>query len=117
MIDCRVLIIDDDDDTCESLATALADAGFQVEQASDSNAALQRFSGGERFDVVLLDVHLPGPSCEETLARLKSTGARVVVVTADSSARVVGLARQARLLRKPMDLDELEAVVKEACAA
>jgi two-component system sensor histidine kinase RpfC len=117
MIDCRVLIIDDDHDTRESLATALTDAGFHVEESPDAAAALRRVDAGEKFDVALLDVHLPGPSVEETLARLKGSGARVVVVTADGSARVLHLARQAKLLRKPMDLDELEQAVKEACAA
>jgi DNA-binding response OmpR family regulator len=117
MIDCRVLIIDDDADTRESLATALTDAGFQVEQAPDGETALRRLDRGEKFDVALLDVHIPGPSCEETLARLKDSGARVVVVTADATARVISLAQQAKLLRKPMDLDELEEAVKEACAA
>lgn len=117
MADCKVLIIDDDEDTRESLATALADAGFLVEQAADANVALRRIQNGEEFDVALLDVHVPGPSSEEMLRRLKMADVKVVLVTADSSARLMELARQARLLRKPMALEELEAAVKEACAA
>jgi len=117
MVECRVLIIDDDQDTRESLATALEDAGFCVDQVADGAAALRRFEKGERFDVALLDVHMPGPSSEEMLARLKDAGARVIVITADSSARMMHLARQAKLLRKPMELEELESAVKEACAA
>jgi DNA-binding NtrC family response regulator len=117
MADCKVLIIDDDDDTRESLATALADAGFLVEQAEDANVALRRIEDGEEFDVALLDVHVPGPSSEETLRRLKAADVNVIIVTADSSARLIDLARQARLLRKPMALEELEEAVKEACAA
>lgn len=117
MMDCRVLIIEDDTDSRESLANALEDAGFSVEQAANGDTALERFRNGERFDVALLDVHLPGPPTEEMLARLQGAGARVIVLSADSSARVLALARQAKLLRKPLDLDELEAAVKEACAA
>ena len=117
MVDCRVLIIDDDQDTRESLAIALEDAGFSVEQVADGAAALRRYEQGDTFDVALLDVHMPGPSSEEMLARLQDAGARVIVITADSSARMIHLARQARLLRKPMDLEELESAVKEACAA
>lgn len=114
---CRVLIIEDDDDTRDSLASALTDAGFQVEQAADGNSAMRRLDQGQQFEVALVDVHLPGPSCEQMIARMQSEGIRVIVVTADSSARVLRLAEQAKLLRKPMELEELEAAVKEACAA
>lgn len=114
---CRVLIIEDDDDTRDSLATALTDAGFQVEQAADGHGAMRRLGQGEKFDVALVDVHLPGPSCEQMIARMQSDGIRVIVVTADGSARVLRLAEQAKLLRKPMELHELEVAVKEACAA
>ena len=114
---CRVLIIEDDDDTRESLAIALADAGFQVEQAADGRSVQRRLGQGEKFDVALVDVHLPGPSCEEMIGRMQSEGIRVILVTGDTSARVLRLAQQAKLLRKPMALQDLEAAVKEACAA
>ncbi len=65
MTDCRVLIVEDDVDTRETLATALSDAGFLVEQAGDGAQALARSSAGERIDVILLDVHLPDMKAAE----------------------------------------------------
>ena len=47
----------------------------------------------------------------------KAADVNVIIITADSSARLMDLARQAKLLRKPMALEELEEAVKEACAA
>jgi len=38
-------------------------------------------------------------------------------LTGDSSARLVQFARSAKLLAKPIDLDQLEKAVEEACAA
>ena len=40
----------------------------------------------------------------------------VILLTADSSARVLRFALDAKLLQKPVGLDELETAVKEACA-
>ena len=115
--ECKVLVVDDDADTREALAIALSDAGFLVEQANDGERALERIDEDGDPDVILLDLHMPGVDGAEFLARAKATGARVIVLTGDSSARLTQFAREAKLLVKPIDLDQLEAAVKEACAA
>jgi DNA-binding response OmpR family regulator len=53
----------------------------------------------------------------EFLERARGTRARVIVLTGEASGRVLSLARNAKVLSKPIDLDLLEAAVKEACAA
>jgi DNA-binding response OmpR family regulator len=53
----------------------------------------------------------------QVLEKLRGCGSRVILMTADSSARVLQFARDAKLLQKPVGLEELEAAVKEACAA
>jgi ActR/RegA family two-component response regulator len=48
---------------------------------------------------------------------MRASQTRVIVLTGDASARVIRFARSATLLAKPIDLDQLEKAVREACAA
>ena len=114
---CKVLIIDDDEDTREALLDAMRDAGFLVEAVATAAAALRKIDEGDDPDVILLDLRMPGMDGTEFLERTRDGRARVIVLTGDGSARLLRFARAAKLLPKPVDLDELEAAVKEACAA
>jgi DNA-binding response OmpR family regulator len=114
---CRVLVVDDDADTREALADALSYAGYLVEQAAGGREALELISRSGIPDVILLDVHMPDIGGEQVLEQLRGQKARIVLMTADTSARVLQFARDAKLVHKPVGLDELEAAVKEACAA
>ncbi len=115
--ECKVLVVDDDRDTREALASALEDAGFLVEQACGGHEAIAHIADKGAPDVILLDLHMPGMDGGQVIEKLRGSASRVVLLTADSSARVLKFARDAKLLRKPVGLDELEAAVKEACAA
>jgi CheY-like chemotaxis protein len=117
MSECKILIVDDDSDTRDALAEALADAGFLVEQAATGAQALERIEARGGFDVILLDLRMPGMDGAQFLERTRESPARVIILTGDSSARLVRFARDAKLLAKPIDLEQLEAAVKEACAA
>jgi two-component system OmpR family response regulator len=113
--------VDDDKDLREALAEALTCAGMLVDQATDGKEALERTMSGEAPDVILLDMHMPGIDGASLLERLRKTPggykARVILLTGDTSARMRRFASEATLLHKPVDLDELEAAVKDACAA
>ena len=116
-VECNVLIVDDDKDTREALADALTDAGFHVEQASSGKQALERMEKQGEPDVLLLDLRMPDMDGAQLVERMYGSRTRVIVLTGDSSARLVLFARSAKLLAKPIDLDQLEKAVDEACAA
>jgi DNA-binding response OmpR family regulator len=115
--ECRVLVVDDDTDTREALTEALTGAGFLVEQARGGHEALLQIGAKGPPDVILLDLFMPEMNGEELLEKLRGCKSRVIVLTGDSSTRLLSFANEAKLLRKPVGLDELEAAVKEACAA
>src|SRR4051812_8385744 len=55
----RVLVIDDDPDIRRMITFALSDEGFQIEEASDGNAALDLLDR-RHADVILLDMKMSG---------------------------------------------------------
>jgi DNA-binding response OmpR family regulator len=89
----RVLVVDDDANIRQVLRLYLERDGHRVEEAVDGSTALDLAAEG-RFDLVLLDVMLPGIDGLEVCRRLRdSTETPIVLLTARSgdADKVVGL--------------------------
>lgn len=86
MIDekCRILYVDDHDDSAEMLKLILADADYEVETARSIEQALQ-MAGQRAFDLYVLDKRLPDGSGLELLKQLNALTPDVpcVVYTGD----------------------------------
>ncbi len=108
----RVLLVEDDDDLAEVLASALVDLGFEVARVADGEEGLYRAAEWP-WDAIILDLMLPGLEGMEVLRRLRATSSvPVLVLTArDSLAdRVRGLDKGADdYVVKPVALPELAA--------
>jgi CheY-like chemotaxis protein len=115
----RVLVIDDDLDGMQSLATLFRHMGHEVEFAINGYAAL-RIATAFRPDVVLLDLGLPGLDGFEVCRQIKAAPglahARVIAVTAYAGdehrvrARAAGCEMH---IVKPYDPGYVLAVVNE----
>lgn len=68
----RVLIIDDDDGCRELLAACLVPMGCAVAQADNGRDGMERFESGG-WDVVLMDLNMPGMSGFEVLEKIRET--------------------------------------------
>src|SRR2546428_9922937 len=101
---CKVLIVDDDLDTREALSDALSEAGFAVEQEPTGAQALEHIERQGQPDVILLDLRMPGMDGAQFLERIQDLRARVTLLTADSSARLLRLAPHGKLIANPPDL-------------
>src|SRR5664280_2839186 len=66
-----VLVVDDDAQVCGLLVALLRPRGYQVETAASAEEAQERLKT-LRPDVLLLDLHLPGKSGQDVLARLRA---------------------------------------------
>jgi len=68
----RVLLIEDDLDVRRTIARMVRSLGPEVETAEHGPAAIERYEAGERFDLVVSDVVMPGgisgPQLVDTLA-------------------------------------------------
>jgi two-component system, OmpR family, response regulator MprA len=107
----NVLVVDDDFAIRESLDRSLRANGYDVELANDGTEAL-RAIGGAPFDVVVLDVLMPGRDGIDVCRTLRAAGNRVpiLILTARDtvSDRVAGLEAGADdYLVKPFALEEL----------
>ncbi len=77
----RLLLIDDEEVVREMVTEVLTHEGMEVVVAGEGERGLQLFGEhGDGFDVVLLDLSMPGLSGEETFARLSQRAPDVPVV-------------------------------------
>ena len=78
----KILVIEDDADINKLLVYILNNAGYEAVSAYSGSEAMLRF-GMEEYDLVLMDLMLPGMSGEEVLEELRKTsGAPVIVISA-----------------------------------
>jgi two-component system KDP operon response regulator KdpE len=75
----RILLVDDESAIRRALRPPLLELGFQVVEASRGEEALQMLRGGG-FDVVLLDVNMPGIGGIETLRRIRAFAPRLPIL-------------------------------------
>jgi len=114
----RVLVVDDDQGVRYTLREILEAAGFEVDEASDGEAALARFSAAPA-DLVITDLRMPKLDGMGLLARLRQSAPllKVVLITAHGSERQAVAAMKAGAFdyfRKPFEMDELLVVVRRA---
>lgn len=87
----RLLIVDDSKINRMVARALLASYEMVIEEAEDGNAALRRIADGEDFDLMFLDVHMPGLDGPATLQRLRNEhpvwrARPVIALTADAMA-------------------------------
>lgn len=109
----KLLLVEDDADLSLALSRAMARRGHECTECHDGLDAL-RMLQRTMFDVVVLDLTIPGADGLTVLSRLRGRGDHmpVLVLTARGAVgdRVAGLNAGADdYLAKPFDLDELEA--------
>jgi DNA-binding response OmpR family regulator len=111
----RILVVEDEEDIAEGVRARLASEGYQVEVSHDGPEAL-RSAAGERPDLVVLDLMLPGMDGLEVCRELqRDSWVPVLMLTArtDESDKVAGLAVGADdYMTKPFSLRELAARVR-----
>lgn len=113
----RLLLVDDDPTLRTHVAAGMSARGYACETASDASEARERLDAEEPFDLVLLDVTLPGDSGWSVLEALRSGGDDTPVVFLTGSHTPADRVRGLRLgaddyVAKPFDFEELVARVE-----
>ncbi|HKZ32124.1 MAG TPA: sigma-54 dependent transcriptional regulator [Vicinamibacteria bacterium] len=114
----RVLVVDDEGGVRSSLAGILGDEGYAVEAVDTGEAALEALES-RRYDLVLLDVWLPGQDGLEVLRRIRERDAELPVVvisghgTIETAVKAVRLGAQ-DFVEKPLSLEKTVLAVRNA---
>ncbi len=114
-----ILVVDDDREVREAVVALLQGAGWRALSVPSGEAALDLFRAGCRYDLVLLDLLMPGLSGAETFRALRAVDPAVRVVVASGSRPGEPLRRMLAegalgYLAKPFGLSELSAIVEAA---
>ena len=115
----KVMVVEDDVEVGKTVSRKLTSDGHDVEVTEDPRPVLDRLHGGADWDVVILDVGLPGMSGIEVLHEFKKAGsfASVIMLTGDSSAQTATTCMRAGAfyyLTKPFRPYELGAMTESA---
>ena len=112
----RLLIVEDEKNLCDTIAKNLYGAGYEVDTSYDGNNALDCILS-EDYDLIVLDLNLPGTDGMDILKELrkKNEETKVIILSAKSQIadKVAGLDAGANdYLEKPFHLQELEARIR-----
>ena len=111
----RILIVEDEEKLARFVELELSYEGYEIQKAADGRAGLELAESGN-FDLVLLDVMLPGLNGLEVLRRLRrSTCVPVILLTARDAVmdKVTGLDSGADdYVTKPFAIEELLARIR-----
>ena len=118
MLEHRVLLVDDEEDFVTYLAQRMKSRGVIVETANSGQEALEK-AGNRNYDVVLLDLKMPGLDGIETLKRLKELDSelQIIILTGYGTVRTTVEALKLGaidFLEKPADIREIMSIVRDA---
>ena len=113
-----LLLVDDDADFRESVARRVMRRGYQVQEATHGEQALQ-LASLRQFDVVILDMVMPGMSGIQVLEQLKLSHPECEVIMLTGQGTIEAAVQAMKLgaydfLTKPFPLAELEILIEKA---
>jgi two-component system nitrogen regulation response regulator NtrX len=113
-----ILIVDDEPGVRSALSGVLRDEGYNVDAVESGEACLDRLSR-RAFDVIVLDVWLPGMDGLATLARMRERQVDSQVVIISGHGNVESAVRAIKMgafdfVEKPLSLDKTVLVVRNA---
>lgn len=117
----KVLVVDDDADLRLTVAEALSEGNYEVEQASDGEEAVNKVRAG-RYNLVLMDVNMPRLSGLEALKEIKAYDPSIIVIILTAFANVrdaIEATKQGayNYLEKPIKAENLVYMVDKALKA
>lgn len=113
-----VLIVDDEPGIRESLTSVLEDEGYRAGSVESGEACLERL-GKESFDLVMLDIWLPGMDGLETLEKISALDHPPLVIMISGHGTIETAVRATKLgafdfIEKPLSIDKTLLTVKHA---
>lgn len=107
----RILIVDDDDELRENIKEILQDNGFNTDDVSSGQEALSLLKFN-KYNVVLLDLMMPGMNGMETLSKIRANNKLTKIIMLTAFATVANAVEAIKkgandYITKPFKIDEL----------
>ena len=114
----NILVVDDELIVRQSLKHWFEEDGYMVETADNAEIALKHFELG-KYDVLLVDMKMPGMSGLELLSKVKEIDRSVIVILITAFASVPSAIKALKegaydYITKPVDPDELSHIIQNA---
>jgi CheY-like chemotaxis protein len=118
----NILLVDDDKDILYTYTSILENEGYNVEGYSDSQEALKQFTQNDPcyYDLVILDIRMPGLNGLQLYYRLKAMNIdiKVIFVSAlDSARELVSILPDINIdevIKKPVNVEQFANAIKES---
>lgn len=113
----RVLLVDDKDMNREIAAEFLKMMNLTVDEAGNGMEAVEKFRDYGKYDIIFMDIKMPGMDGYEAARRIREMGGTdvpIIAMTANAFAEDVEVSRKAGMsghLSKPIDIKKLAEVV------
>ncbi|MFN8059375.1 MAG: sigma-54 dependent transcriptional regulator [Vicinamibacterales bacterium] len=113
-----ILIVDDEAGVRSALSAVLRDEGYEVDAVASGEACIERATR-QSFDVILLDVWLPGMDGLTTLGRLRERNVDSEVIVISGHGNIESAVRAIKLgafdfVEKPLSLEKTSLTVRNA---
>jgi two-component system response regulator TctD len=108
----RILLVEDDEALCETVASALREYGHKVDASLTGRDALERLKSREPYDAIVLDLRLPDMNGLEVVEYLKISRPAICLIVASGYLEQEEVLRTAErwplmMLRKPYAASDL----------
>ena len=111
--DCAVLVVEDEDILRQAVVKMLRKTGFEVFEAADGSSAIDLLRAyGDKIDVILLDITIPGASSREVVAEAVKVrpDTKVIITSAYSQDMITNEMsgpQVVNFIRKPFSIGHL----------
>jgi two-component system cell cycle sensor histidine kinase/response regulator CckA len=118
-----VLVVEDEGLLRQAIAKMLRKSGLEVFEAGDGTSAVDFLGAhGEKIDLILLDMTMPGAPTDEILHQASNVkpDIRVVLTSAYSQEKIAGVINQAQIasfIRKPFRFEELLSAIRSSLSS
>ena len=112
----KILIVDDDDELRTNLSEILGSRGFHIDEASSGDEAISKASSDE-FDIVLLDLMMPGMGGMDVLTELRKIRPKTKVIMITAFATIDNAVESIKkgasdYISKPFQIDNLDVTIR-----
>ena len=112
----KIMVVDDEADIRTTVKQVLEKSGYQVTQAVNADDCLKKVNAGEKPDLILMDIMMPGTPVREVIPKLGKLKIAYLSVVRTSEAEKEDLMKSKNIvdfIQKPFDINELLKRVKK----